>query len=129
MSYDRHTDYKALADQAANKGDYTQAAKYEQQRNEKIDGEGLTQYAKTSDYSAYLPTYSSTVKNELGHAATDVANIKDFSYDPSTDDAPREYVRIKSSTVYIHRLSFWMRHVNTCESHIVLLSALRLKVW
>lgn len=86
MSYDKNTDYKSLADQAANRGDYTQAAKYEQQRNEKIDGEGLAQYAKTSDYGAYLPTYSSTVKNELGHAATDVANIKDFSYDPSTDN-------------------------------------------
>ena len=36
MAYDKNTDYQALIDAAVKKGDYAAAAKYEQQRNEKI---------------------------------------------------------------------------------------------
>lgn len=53
--YDKNTDYKKLMDEAVKAGDYARAAIYEQQRNEKIAGEGLTQYGATSQYSAYLP--------------------------------------------------------------------------
>ncbi len=53
--YDKNTDYKKLMDEAVKAGDYARAAIYEQQRNEKIAGEGLTQYGATNQYSAYLP--------------------------------------------------------------------------
>jgi len=53
--YDKNTDYKKLMDEAVKAGDYARAAIYEQQRNEKIAGEGLTQYGATNQYSAFLP--------------------------------------------------------------------------
>ena len=40
--YDKNTDYAALMEQAAQRGDHASAAIYEQQRNAKIRGEGMT---------------------------------------------------------------------------------------
>ena len=54
-TYDPNEDYKKKMDEAAAKGDYASAARYEQQRNDKIKGEGLTQYQPTSQYAQYLP--------------------------------------------------------------------------
>lgn len=51
MAYDAKVNYKKLIDDAVSKGDYASASAYEQQRNEKIDGEGLTQYTKTNNYT------------------------------------------------------------------------------
>ncbi len=53
--YDKKTDYQKLMDDAVKAGDYARAAIYEQQRNEKIKGEGLSQYGTTNQYASYLP--------------------------------------------------------------------------
>ena len=53
--YDKDTDYAALMEQAARRGDNAAAAVYEQQRNAKIRGEGMTGQEQTSDYAQYLP--------------------------------------------------------------------------
>lgn len=64
MAYDKTVDYQALINQAAAKGDYSAAAKYEQQRNEKISGENLG-YSQTSEYAAYLPKSYDGVEYDL----------------------------------------------------------------
>lgn len=51
--YDKNTDYQALMDAAVKSGNYTQAAMYEAQRNEKIAGEGLN-YQPTNQYASLL---------------------------------------------------------------------------
>lgn len=53
--YDKDTDYAALMEQAARRGDNAAAAVYEQQRNAKIRGEGMAGQEQTSDYAQYLP--------------------------------------------------------------------------
>ena len=53
--YGKDVDYSKLMQEAAAKGDYARAAIYEAQRNEKIAGEGLTQYQQTNQYASYLP--------------------------------------------------------------------------
>ena len=53
--YSKDVDYSKLMQEAAAKGDYARAAIYEAQRNEKIAGEGLTQYQQTNQYASYLP--------------------------------------------------------------------------
>mgnify|MGYP002587159270 CR=1 FL=1 len=52
---DKDTDYAALMEQAARRGDNAAAAVYEQQRNAKIRGEGMAGQEQTSDYAQYLP--------------------------------------------------------------------------
>ena len=64
MAYDKTVDYQSLINQAAAKGDYSTAAKYEQQRNEKISGENLG-YSQTSEYAAYLPKSYDGVEYDL----------------------------------------------------------------
>ena len=39
MSYNKDIDYQKKIDESVNAGDYKAAAKYEKERNEKIDGE------------------------------------------------------------------------------------------
>lgn len=53
--YDKDIDYTARINEAVRRGDRAAAAVYEQQRNAKVRGEGLTQYAVTQDYLPYLP--------------------------------------------------------------------------
>lgn len=53
--YNRDTDYTKLIEEAVKAGDMARAAIYEAQRNEKIVGEGLTQYQTTNQYASYLP--------------------------------------------------------------------------
>ena len=53
--YDKDTDYAALMERAAQRGDNTAAAVYEQQRNAKIRGEGMADQEQTNDYAQYLP--------------------------------------------------------------------------
>lgn len=55
--YDMNTDYAALMNAAIARGDYAAAAQYEQLRNQKIVGEGLS-YQTTNKYSMYLPQYA-----------------------------------------------------------------------
>lgn len=78
VSFDASVDYMALINQAIANGDYAAAARYEQQRNAKIDATGSS-YAKTYDYQQYLNTgntsssssanvSSSSGKNSSGYA-------------------------------------------------------------
>ena len=53
--YDKDTDYMKLMQDAIARGDYGAAARYEQQRNSKITGEGLDSSLYTDYYSQYLP--------------------------------------------------------------------------
>ena len=52
--YDKDTDYAALMEQAAQRGDNAAAAIYEQQRNAKIRGEGMADQEQTNDYALYI---------------------------------------------------------------------------
>ena len=53
MAYKKDIDYSELIDQAVAKGDYKSAAQYEQQRNEKIQSEGLN-YATSNRFGGWL---------------------------------------------------------------------------
>lgn len=53
--YDPNTDYQALINEAVKNKDFARAAIYEQQRNEKIAGEGMTGVQSSSMYTHYLP--------------------------------------------------------------------------
>ena len=53
MAYKKDIDYSELIEQAVAKGDYKTAAQYEQQRNQKITGEGLD-YATTNRFGGWL---------------------------------------------------------------------------
>lgn len=64
MAYDKNTDYQAMINDAVAKGDYTSAAVFEQQRNEKIAGEGITNYQPTNNYSQYLNGGNANVSQE-----------------------------------------------------------------
>ena len=60
-SVNMNTDYKALMNEADARGDLASAAKYEQQRNAKIDemnrlGTNKAGHQKTNLYASYLPT-------------------------------------------------------------------------
>ncbi len=50
MAYDKNRNYQEEINQAVAKGDYASASTLEKERNEKIDGEGLS-YAKTYSYT------------------------------------------------------------------------------
>lgn len=101
--YDKNTDYAALMEGAAQRGDYTAAAIYEQQRNAKITGEGLD-YDVTGDYEKYLPyqetrEYDDSARAEAEKLLTqtddpyksDIDTLLDallgteFDYDPASD--------------------------------------------
>lgn len=71
MSYNKETDYQAKIDEAVSKGDYKSAAKLEQSRNEKIDGENLN-YKKTNNYSGWLDStdYSDVIREQISSNAS-----------------------------------------------------------
>lgn len=66
-NYDKDTDYKALMNDAIAAGDYKAAAQYEQLRNAKIAGEGITQYQQTHDLGSVYD-YEHFTNEELGKA-------------------------------------------------------------
>ena len=53
-SFDQNTDYQALINDAVSRGDYMSAAKYEQQRNAKINAGYGNGYNTTNYYTGYL---------------------------------------------------------------------------
>lgn len=71
MSYKKDTDYQAKINEAAAKGDYISAAKYEQSRNAKIDGENLG-YQKTNKYAGWLEgtDYGIEIENKISSGAS-----------------------------------------------------------
>lgn len=103
--YDKNTDYATLMERAAQRGDNAAAAIYEQQRNAKIRGEGMTDQEQTNDYLQYLPVedvpdYDDTHRREaeslLSERGTtgqrdridqmlDALLGEEFDYDPASD--------------------------------------------
>lgn len=63
FGYQKDTDYAKLMQDAAASGDMARAAIYEAQRNEKIQGEGLTQHLQTNQYASYLPKTQTGYQN------------------------------------------------------------------
>lgn len=64
-SYNVGADYAGMAEKAAKSGDYAAAAYYEQQRNKKIAGEGMTQYQPEYTYQKYATDYDDAQRAEL----------------------------------------------------------------
>lgn len=97
--YNKDTDYKKLMDDAASKGNYAQAAIYEQMRNEKIAGEGLNQWAQTNQYANYLQGagantgWKNPYQEELDAAIKRLQENSGGAYkwDPENDTAMQEY--------------------------------------
>ena len=103
--YDKDTDYAALMEQAARRGDNAAAAVYEQQRNAKIRGEGMTDVTQSNDYTQYLPLedvpdYDDTHRRQAESLLTerdttgqraridqmlDALLGEEFDYDPASD--------------------------------------------
>lgn len=86
--YDRDTDYSRKMSDAAAAGDYAAAARYEQQRNEKIRGENMTQYQPTSQYAQYLPKSNGQLMDET---LDKILNRGPFSYDLNGDALYQQY--------------------------------------
>lgn len=86
--YDKNVDYSEKMNAAAAAGDYAAAARYEQQRNEKIAGEGLTQYQPTQQYAQYLPKTNAEQTDELFEQ---IMNRDKFSYDLNGDALYQQY--------------------------------------
>ena len=102
QAYDKTTDYMAQMAEAANQGDYAKAARYEQQRNSKITGEGLDTGLYTDLYSGYLPEKRYTydpAQNEQYTAAKaqqdalyeKLMNRGSFSWNEMSDPLYRQY--------------------------------------
>ena len=85
--YDPNTDYQALIDSAVEAQDFSAAAKYEQQRNEKIRGEGITQYQPTYNYTRYLPSYG----DQMDAIMEQIFNRQPFEYDMDADALYQQY--------------------------------------
>ena len=103
--YDKDIDYTARINEAVRRGDRAAAAVYEQQRNAKVRGEGLTQYAVTQDYLPYLPVedvpdYDDTHRRQAQALLTERGTAdrreqidrmldallgEQFDYDPASD--------------------------------------------
>jgi O6-methylguanine-DNA--protein-cysteine methyltransferase len=90
--YDKNVDYTAKINQAIAAQDYRSAAIYEQQRNEKIQGEGLTKYKTTSHYVDYLPK-----TDEINSGLDRLANAEPWKYekeqDPVWQSMRKQYLR------------------------------------
>ena len=69
MAYDKNVDYSLLIKEAEAAGDYKAAAKYEQQRNEKIADMGL-KYEQTNKYQTSTTPASSAPAGFTGSATT-----------------------------------------------------------
>ena len=79
MAYDKDIDYQALINEAVGTGDYKSAAGYEQQRNAKIDGEGITDYETTNRFSGWLDdTDYSVLLNEAMDRGDSTQSVSDL---------------------------------------------------
>lgn len=77
--YDPSIDYQKLINKALEAQDYRSAAIYEQQRNEKIAGEGAVKYKPTAHYADYLP------KTQQVNAGVVGLQPGAWRYDPAQD--------------------------------------------
>lgn len=101
VAYDNQTDYMALMNQAAQRGDYTAAYNYERQRNAKIAGEGLNM-PQTETYARYNPEtrYSydpstnpeyTRLQQQQNAIFNKIMNMGDFKYDAESDPVYQQY--------------------------------------
>ncbi len=88
FDYDPNVDYMKKMQEAAEKGDMEAAARYEQQRNEKIKGEGLTQYEQTNNYAQYLPK---STAQQLDEILEQIKGKKPFEFDLDGDAFYQQY--------------------------------------
>lgn len=91
--------YTDLIDDAVRKGDYAQAARLEQERNAKIDAEGLS-YEKTNRYANYLDQYDTGSKkggyvnpyaDQLEDAIADLQASRWEGWDKENDESYSAY--------------------------------------
>ena len=87
-TYDASVDYMKKIQEAADRGDLEQAAYYEEKRNEKIKGEGLSQYSLTHQYEAYLPK---TTAKKMEEVLNKLHSREPFSYDLNGDKLYASY--------------------------------------
>ena len=105
IEYDTDRDYMAEIKLAREAGDNDYAAKLEQKRNAKIDGEGITQYSKTNLYSNSAPAVSGAASkvsptavkapgtsrsSEINRILSNLQSNK-FSYDAQKDPIYKQY--------------------------------------
>ncbi len=95
-SYDPNVDYSELMDMAVRQGNYAQAATYEQQRNAKIQGEGLTQYQTSNQYAQYLPKENDvqapkTNAQQMQDIMDRILSRENFHYDMDADALYQKY--------------------------------------
>ena len=83
--FEQGVDYQKLINQDLQNQDYRSAAIHEAQRNEKIDASGGNQYAKTANYTAYLP------QTEKINAGLDTLDTAKFDYDLQNDPVYQAY--------------------------------------
>lgn len=83
--YDKNVDYQKLIHQDLVNQDYRSAAIHEAQRNEKIQGEGATQYQTTNLYSDWLP-----LTDQVNQGLRELQQAK-FEYNPETDPSYQAY--------------------------------------
>lgn len=84
--YDKNTDYTKLINGDIERQDWRSAAIHEAQRNEKVLGEGLTQYQTTNHYSAYLPR-----QEEISSGMDRLAQNQPWKYNAADDPAAQAY--------------------------------------
>lgn len=87
-NYDANTDYMKKLREAVDRGDLEQAAYYEDKRNQKILGEGLTQYDLTHEYEAYLPK---TTAKKMEEVLSKLQSREPFAYDLEKDKVYTRY--------------------------------------
>lgn len=87
-NYDPNVDYSKKMEEAAAAGDFEQAAYYEEKRNEKIKGEGLSQYSLTHKYEDYLPL---TTEKKMEDIFKKLQERQPFSYDLAGDKLYEQY--------------------------------------
>lgn len=105
-SYEKDRDYQAMINEAVANRDFTSAAQYEQQRNAKIAGEGITDYQQTHNWEQFLPVSQSSQMsddytrfsqqatqwdNQINALMERLNKRQPFSYDPETDPAYQAY--------------------------------------
>lgn len=94
--YNPNTDYEALIQAAAKKGNMTEAAALEQMRNQKIVGEGLN-YDQTYRYQNFLQGaqpaqgYQSPYSSQISAALSGLQNSQWGGWDKDTDPSYQAY--------------------------------------
>lgn len=84
--YDKKVDYTKLINEDIARQDYRSAAIHEAQRNEKVRGEGLTQYQTTNHYSDYLPR-----TEQINSGMDQLARQEQWHYDADRDPSAQAY--------------------------------------